>query len=172
MLDARRMRIATRLAIAVPVLGLTVVVWLVVSSGRLLGEGGDQCSGQDARLTALDKLDALALKPSGSQEVEESANAAECVGDDSVGSWLSSSRVYSYGGSQRDLIGFYEGELAGLGWRREGRDAGPGDVRTCFTRKSELGWETLTITFRPGGEAGATFRATAEAAVDRSKIGC
>ncbi|MET8700868.1 hypothetical protein ABZW10_18650 [Kitasatospora sp. NPDC004723] len=169
MMDARRVWIATRLAIAVPVLGLVVAVALAVEP--LLAEEGDRCSGQEARLAALDKLDAFAVKPSGSEEVKESANAAECVGDGSADSWLSSSRVYTYGGSQKELIGFYKRELAGLGWGGEGPDPRPGDVRTCFTRRSELGWETLTITFRPG-EADATFRTTAEAAVDGAKIGC
>ncbi|MFB7473810.1 hypothetical protein [Kitasatospora sp. NPDC056184] len=172
MMDARRMRIATRLAIAVSVLGLGVVVSIVVASGPLLGDGGDQCSGQDARLAALDQLDAFTVKPSGSQEVKESADSADCVGDDSAGSWLYSSRVYTYGGNREDLIGFYKRELSGLGWKREGPESGPSDVRTCFTRKSEMGWEKLTITFRQGAEADGTFRTSAEAAVDGSKIGC
>ncbi|MFE7562830.1 hypothetical protein [Kitasatospora sp. NPDC057500] len=166
------MRMATRLAMAVAVLALAAGVLLVAASGPLPGDGVDRCAGQDARLAALDELDAFAVLPPGSRQVEESATAAECVGDDSAGPWLYSSRVRTYGGNREDLIRFYEGELSGLGWRRGGPKPGPSVVRTCFTRKAEPGWETLTITFVQGAEADGTFRISAEAAVDGSRIGC
>ncbi|MFB7469572.1 hypothetical protein [Kitasatospora sp. NPDC056184] len=166
------MRIVTRLEIAVLVLVMVVGGSFVVAFGSLLGGAGDQCSGQGARLAALDRLDAFAVTPSGSQEVKGSADTAECVGEDSTDAWLSGSRLYTYGGNREDLIDFYTRELSRLGWEREGPGRGSADVRTCFTRRSESGWETLTITFRQGAEADGTFQASAEAAMDGSKIGC